>query len=62
MTRSDANGSAPNMAWPASTSPSRQVDPELPTSVEQICTRAGIPTEPPDPDVASPDAAEQDGE
>ncbi|MCX5449861.1 hypothetical protein [Streptomyces nigrescens] len=35
---------------------------ELTTSVDQICTRAGIPTEPQDPDVAAPDGAEQDGE
>ncbi|WP_328546295.1 hypothetical protein [Streptomyces platensis] len=35
---------------------------ELTTSVDQICTRAGIPTEPQDPDDAAPDGAEQDGE
>ncbi|MFD3418838.1 hypothetical protein [Streptomyces decoyicus] len=35
---------------------------ELTTSVDQICTRTGIPTEPQDPAVAAPDGAEQDGE
>ncbi|MGW9433379.1 hypothetical protein ACWHA1_36365 [Streptomyces decoyicus] len=35
---------------------------ELTTSVVQICTRTGIPTEPQGPDVATPDGAEQDDE
>ncbi|MEU9484532.1 hypothetical protein AB0D83_12860 [Streptomyces decoyicus] len=35
---------------------------ELTTSIDQICTRAGIPTEPRAPDVAAPDGAKQEGE
>jgi hypothetical protein len=35
---------------------------ELTASVDQICTRVGIPTEPPTPAVAAPDSAERDDE
>ncbi|MFD9503436.1 hypothetical protein [Streptomyces sp. NPDC060035] len=35
---------------------------ELTTSVDQICTRVGIPTEPSDPVIAAPIGAEQDTE
>ncbi|MEW1725108.1 hypothetical protein [Streptomyces sp. NPDC093109] len=35
---------------------------ELTTSVDQICTRVGIPTEPRNPVAAASDGAEQDGE
>ncbi|MFD5030267.1 hypothetical protein ACFWM0_07560 [Streptomyces sp. NPDC058405] len=35
---------------------------ELTTSVDQICTRVGIPTEPPDPAFAAPASVEQDSE
>ncbi|MGY5034824.1 hypothetical protein ACWC9U_29040 [Streptomyces sp. 900116325] len=35
---------------------------ELTTSVDQICTRVGIPTQPPDPTFTTPDGDEQDSE
>ncbi|MGA5632534.1 hypothetical protein [Streptomyces lydicamycinicus] len=35
---------------------------ELTTSVDQICTRAGIPTEPQDPDLAADGSAARDGD
>ncbi|MEV5161943.1 hypothetical protein [Streptomyces sp. NPDC053728] len=35
---------------------------ELTTSVDQICTRVGIPTQPPAPTVTAPDGNEQDSE
>lgn len=35
---------------------------ELTTSVDQICTRVGIPTQPPDPTFTTPDGTEQDSE
>ncbi|WP_103510041.1 hypothetical protein [Streptomyces sp. SM13] len=35
---------------------------ELTTSVDQICTRVGIPTQPPDPTFTTPDGNERDSE
>lgn len=35
---------------------------ELTTSVDQICTRVGIPTQPPDPAISAPASLEQDSE